>query len=144
MPKNWLFWIVVLENPFDCKDIKPVNPKGNQSWIFTGRTNAEALVLSHLMWRADSLEKTLMIWKTDGKRRREWQRMKWLESITDWIWANSGRLWRMREPGMWKSVELQRIRQDLANKQQQQIYPWKYKDLHMEKKIGKYDRHIKI
>ena len=65
--KNWCFWNVVLEktleNPLDCKEIKPVNPKGNQSWIFFGRTDAEAKLqyFGYLMWRTDSLEKTLML-----------------------------------------------------------------------------------
>ena len=61
--KNWCFWTVVLEktleSPLDCKEIKPVNPKGNQSWIFIGGTYTEALILGHLMGRANSLEKTL-------------------------------------------------------------------------------------
>ena len=70
--KNWCFWTVVLdktlESPLDCKEIKPVNPKGNQSWIFNGRTDAEAEtpVLGHLMWRINSSEKTLMLGKIEG------------------------------------------------------------------------------
>ena len=86
--KNWCFWTVVLEktleSPMDCK-IKPVNPKGNQSWIFIARTDAEAetLYFGHLMQRTDSLEKTLMLGKTEGRRRRGWQRMRWLEGITN-------------------------------------------------------------
>ena len=67
-PKNWCFWTVVLEktleSPLDCKEIKPVHPKGNQSWIFIGRTDveAESPILWHLMWGADSFEKTLMLY----------------------------------------------------------------------------------
>ena len=63
-PKNWCFWTVVLEktleSPLNCKEIKPVNPKGSQSWSFIGRTDADAETpyLGHRMWRADSLEKT--------------------------------------------------------------------------------------
>ena len=74
--KNWCFRIVVLEKTLEsslnCKEIKPVNPKGNQPWIFTGRTDAEAeiLILCHLMRRANSLEKTLMLGKTEDSRRR--------------------------------------------------------------------------
>ena len=69
------FWIVVLEktleSPLDCKEIKPVNPKGNQSRIFTGSSDAEAdQYFGHLMRRTDSLEKTLMLGKTEGGRRR--------------------------------------------------------------------------
>jgi len=81
-PNNWCFWIVVLEktleSPLDCK-IKTVNLKGNQPWIFTGRTDAGAVAL---MQRADSLEKTLMLGKIEGSRRRGLQRMRWLDGIT--------------------------------------------------------------
>ena len=73
--KNWCFWIVVLEkileSPFDCKKIKPVNTKGNQPWIFIGRNDVEATNLGHLMQRADSLEKTPMLGKIEGKRWEE-------------------------------------------------------------------------
>ena len=73
-----------LESLLDCKEIKPINPKGNQSWIFIGRTDAEAELqyLGYLIWRTDSLEKTLLLGKTEG-RRRVWQRMSWLDGITD-------------------------------------------------------------
>ena len=83
--KNWCFWIVVLEktleSPLDCKEIRPVHPKENQSWIFTGRTDAEPE--APILWPHDaksSLEKTLMI---EGRRRRGWQSMRWLDGITD-------------------------------------------------------------
>ena len=58
-----------LESPLDCKEIQPVHPKGNRSWIVTGRTDAEAKLqyFGHLMWRTDSLEKTLMLGKTEGR-----------------------------------------------------------------------------
>ena len=73
MPKNWCFQIVVLEktleSPLDSKEIKPVNPKGNKPWIFLGRTDAEAPILGYLIGRADSLEKTLMLEKVEGRRR---------------------------------------------------------------------------
>ena len=88
-PKNWCFQIVMLEktleSPLDSKEIRPVNPKGNQSWVFIGRTDAEteAPALLHLMWRTDSLEKTLMLGKTEDRRRRGRQRMRWLDGITD-------------------------------------------------------------
>ena len=89
VPENLCFQIVVLEktleSPLDCKDIKPVNPKENQPWIFIGRTDAkaEAPILSHMMQRAHSLEKILMLGKTEGRRRSGWQRMRWLDGITD-------------------------------------------------------------
>ena len=75
-PNNWCFWTVVLEetpeSPLDCKEIKPVNPKGSQSWIFIGRTDAEAEapVLWPLMPRTDLREKTLMLGKIEGKREK--------------------------------------------------------------------------
>ena len=74
-----------LESPLDCKEIKPVHPKGDQSWLFIGRTYAEAesLILWPMMGGTDSLEKTLMLGKFEGKRRRGQQRMRWLDGITD-------------------------------------------------------------
>ena len=74
-----------LESPLDCKEIQLVHPKGNQSSIFIGRTDAEAETpkLWHLMQRTDSYEKTLMLGKIECKRRMGWQRMRWLDSITD-------------------------------------------------------------
>ena len=83
-PKNRCFWTVVLEktleSPLDCKEIQPINHKGNQPWIFIGRTEAEAETpyFGHLMWRTDSLEKTLMLGKIEGRRRRGRQRMSQL------------------------------------------------------------------
>ena len=80
--KNWCFWTVVLEktleSPLDCKEIQPVHPKGDQSWVFIGRTDVEAEtpVLGHLMLRADSFEKTLMLGKIEGRRRRGRRRMR--------------------------------------------------------------------
>ena len=88
VPKNWCFWTVVLEKtlecPLVCKESQPVHPKGNQSWMFIGRTDAEAetLIFGHLMRRADSFEMTLMLGKIEGGRRG-WQRMRWLDGITD-------------------------------------------------------------
>ena len=83
-PKNWCFRTVVLEktleSPLDSKEIKLVNPKGNQSWIFTGRTDAEAEVpvLGHLMWRASRGFR-----KIEGRRRTGRQKMRWLDGITN-------------------------------------------------------------
>ena len=77
--KEWMLLLEkTIESPLDCKEIKPVNPKGNQSWIFIGGTDAEAEVpiyFGYLMWITDSLEKTLMLRKTEGMRRRGWQKM---------------------------------------------------------------------
>ena len=73
-----------LESPLDCKEIQPVHPKGDQSWVFFERTDVEAEtpILWHLMRRADSFEKTLMLGKIEGRRRRGRQRMRWLDGIT--------------------------------------------------------------
>ena len=85
-PKNWCFWTVVLEktleSPSDCKEIQPVNPKGNQFWIFQLKLKLQ--YFGHLMQRTDSFEKTLMLGKIEGGRRRgQRQRMRWLDGITD-------------------------------------------------------------
>ena len=70
------------ESPSDCKEIQPVHPKGDQSWVFIGRTHAEAN-FGHFMRRVNSLEKTLMLGGIGGRRRRGRQRMRWLDGITD-------------------------------------------------------------
>ena len=72
-----------LESPLDCKEIQSVHSKGDQSWVFIGRTDVEAE--TPILWppHADSLEKTLMLGKIEGRRRKGWQRMRWLDGITD-------------------------------------------------------------
>ena len=89
VPKNWCFWSVLLEktleSPSDCKEIQPVHPKGDQSWMFIGRTDAKAE--TPVIWPphgiVDSLEKTLMLGGIGGRRRRGWQKMRLLHGITD-------------------------------------------------------------
>ena len=94
--KNWCFWTVVLgktlESPLDCKEIQPVHPKRNQSWVFIGRTDVEAEtpIFGHLMWRTDSFEKTLMMGNIEGGRRRGQQRMRWLDAITNSMGVGDG------------------------------------------------------
>ena len=86
--KNWYFWTVVLEKTLesllDCKEIQPVHPKGNQTWIFIGRTDAEAEI--PILWPPEA--KNWLLWKDpdarkDWRRRRGWRRMRWLDGITD-------------------------------------------------------------
>ena len=87
VPKNWCFWTLVLEktleSPLDYKEIKPVNSKGNQSWIFIGMLKLKLQYFGHLMRRTDSLEETLILGQIEDGKRRGWQRMRWLDGFTD-------------------------------------------------------------
>ena len=96
-----------LESPLDCMEIKPVHPKGNQAWIFIGRSEAEAEapILWPLDATNDSLEKTLILGKIEGKRRRGWQRMRWLYGIMDSINMNLSKLWeRVKDQETWRAA----------------------------------------
>ena len=112
-----------LEGPLDSKEIQPVNPKGNQSWIFIGRTDGEAPIL----WPPDAKSRLIGKDPDVGRLRagRKGGNRGWdacMASLTPWtwIWANSGRCWRTGKPGVLQSMELQRVGygHDLVTKQQ--------------------------
>ena len=89
-----MVWEKTLESPLDCKEIQPVHPKGDQSWVFIGRTDVKLKLqyFGHPMRRVDSLEKTLMLAGIGGRRRRGRQRMRWLDGITDSMDISLGEL----------------------------------------------------
>ena len=120
--KNWCFGTVVLEktleSPLDCKEIKPVHPKGKQSWIFTGRTDAETE--TPILWATWCKELTHL------ERPWCWERLKagregddrgwdgWMASLTwwTWVWGDSRHWWWTGKPGGLQSMGLQRVRHD--------------------------------
>ena len=122
VPKNWYFWTVALEktleSPLDYKESQPVNPKGNQSWIFIGRTDAKAE--TPILWPLDVKE------LTHWKRPWCWEKLKeagegddrgwdgWMTSLTQWtrVWVSSGSWWWTGRPGMLQSTGSERVRHD--------------------------------
>ena len=132
-PKNWRFWTVVLEkaleSPLDCKEIQPVHPKGNQSWIFIGRTDAEAE--TPIFWPPDA--KSWLIGKEPDAGRlkkggegddRGWD--GWMASPTQWtwVWVNSGSWWWTGRPGVLQSMGSQRVGHDWATELKHRVSTW--------------------
>ena len=108
--KNWCFWTVVLEktleSSLDCKEIQPVHPKGNQTWIFIGRTDVEAE--TSILWPPDA--KNWLIWK-DPDPDKDWRQEEkgttgWMASLTlwTWVWVNSGSWWWTGKPCVLQSM----------------------------------------
>ena len=147
--KNWCFWTVVLEktleSPLDFKEIQPVYPKADQSWVFIGRIDAEAE--TPILWPPDA--KSWLIWKDPDA----WERLRaggdgdnrgwdgWMASLTQWTWVlvNSGSWWWTGKPGVLQFMGLQRIRHDWETEQQNlknEIMPfattWTDRDHHTE------------
>ena len=124
VPKNWCFWTVVLEktleSPLDCKEIQPVHPKGDQSWLFTGRTDVEAE--TPILWPPDA--KSWLIWK-DPDAGRDWGTGGegddkgwdgWMASLTrwTWVWVNPGSWWWTGRPGVLRFMGSPRVGHDWA------------------------------
>ena len=119
VPKNWCFWTVVfektLESPLDCRRsnqwiLKQIRPEYSLEGLML---KLKLQYFGHLKWRTDSFEKTLMLGKTEDRRRKGRQRMRWLDGITNsWVWVNSGSWWWTGRPGMLQSMGLQRVEHD--------------------------------
>ena len=112
-----------LSSPLDCKEIKPVNPKGNQPWIFTGGTDAELKLklqyFGHLLQGVNLLEKTLMLGKIEGKRRKGWQRMRWLDGIINSMDMSLGKFWEIVKVRAAWGAAVHGVRHDRPTEQQQ-------------------------
>ena len=128
VPKNWWFRTVVLgkthESPLDCKEIKPVNPKGNQSWIFTKRTDAEAPILppsDAKNWLTGKDLDDGKDWRQEEKGMTEDEMIGASPTQWTWVWASSRRWWRTGKPGVLQSMGSQRVRHDWVTEKQKQF-----------------------
>ena len=133
VPKNWCFWTVVLEktleSPLDCQEIQPVHRKGNPSWIFIGKTDAEAETpilrppdaKNWFIWKDPDAGKD---WRWEGDNRG-WD--GWMASPTwwTWVWVSSGSWWWIEKPGVLQSMGSQRVGHDWATELNStgQVYP---------------------
>ena len=135
-PKNWCFWTVVLEktleSPLDSKEIQPVHPQGNQSWIFIERTDAEAENSNTLAtwceesthWKRPWCWERLKLGEGDDRRWEGWM-ASWMQWT--WVWVNSGSWWSTGKPGVLQSMGLQRVENDWAtelNWSQRRVWAW--------------------
>ena len=119
--QNWCFWTVALEktleNPLDCKEIQPVHPKGDQSWVFIGRSDVEAETL--ILWPPDA--KSWLVWKDpdagndwgwEEKGMTEDEMVGWHRWLNQQVWVNSVSWWWTGRPGLLQFMVLQRVGQD--------------------------------
>ena len=131
--KNWCFWTVVLEktleSPLDCKEVQPVHRKGDQSWVFIGRTDAKAE--TSILWPPHA--KSWLIGK-DADAGRDWGQEEkgddrgwdgWMASLTlwTWVWVNSGSWWWTGRPGMLRFMGSQKVRHDWATELNWRFFP---------------------
>ena len=126
VPKNWCFWTMVLEKTLGCsldsKEIQPINPKGNQSWIFIGRTDAEAE--TPIFWPPDAKNRLIgkdpdpgKDWRREEKGTTEDEMVGWHHQLDGWVWVYSGSWWWARRPTVLQSMGSQRVRHDWATEQ---------------------------